>query len=168
MSALPQVLLERLTGVDLVLHAGDLDDPAILQQLRQIAPVVAVRGNWHFLSPWPNDQSLPLYHDFEVGGWRIVLSHGHLSPWANIWDKHLMFFPDHQDRANHKIMRRLLNAFPGADIYVFGHSHKALIERRDGMLFVNPGSVYASKNHVPSMALLHLTACGFEAEIVVI
>jgi putative phosphoesterase len=52
-------LFERLHGVDLILHAGDLDAPAVLDELGRVAPVQAVRGNLHLQAPWPNDLRLP-------------------------------------------------------------------------------------------------------------
>jgi len=165
MAALPPALYRRLEGVDLILHAGDLDDPAILDDLGRVAPVRAVRGNWHPLSPWPNDQRLPLYLDLHIEGRRIVVTHGHLSHWNTVWEKFWLLLPNQHARANRRLPRRLVRAFPAADVYVFGHSHRALVERRDGALFVNPGAVCPTDGEVASVARLTLAPGGVEAEI---
>lgn len=163
--ALPPALFDRLAGVDLILHAGDLDDPAILDELRQIAPVQAVRGNLHLQAPWPNDQHLPLSLDLEIAGQRIVVTHGHLSFWRNLWDKHWLLWPDHKGQANACLPKRLARAFPGADVYAFGHSHRALVERRDGALFVNPGAVCPTRGEIASVARLTVTPTNVEVAI---
>lgn len=163
--ALPAALFERLAGVDLILHAGDLDDPAILDGLRRVAPVQAVRGNLHLQAPWPNDQRFPLSLDLEIAGQRIVVTHGHLSFWRNLWDKHWLLWPNQRARANARMVQRLPRAFPGADVYVFGHSHRALIERRDGAFFLNPGAACPTPGEVASVARLRVTPAGVEAEI---
>ncbi len=72
----------------LILHASDLDDPAILDELRQVAPVRAVRGNLHLQTPWLSNQCLPLSLDLEIAGQRVVVTHDHLSFWRNLRDKH--------------------------------------------------------------------------------
>jgi putative phosphoesterase len=165
MRALPSVLFERLAGVDLVLHAGDLDDPSILEMLRQIAPVYAVRGNVHFQAPWPNDQALPLYLDLEIEGRRILLTHGHLSLWNTLKEKAWLLLPDMAGRANRSIIKRLLHAFPGRDVYMFGHSHRALIERRGAAIFVNPGAVCSTRGEAASVARVTVTVSRLDARI---
>jgi putative phosphoesterase len=166
MAALPPEVLGRLEGVDLILHAGDVDDPAILDELGQIAPVEAVRGNWHVLAPWPNDQRLPLFLELEIEAHRIVVTHGHLNLWNSFLEKFWLFLPDRRRRINRIIVTRLAHRFPGADVYVFGHTHRALVERRGGALFVNPGAVCPARGQIASMGRLVVTRCGVEAEIV--
>jgi len=166
MAALPPPLFERLAGVDLILHAGDLDDPVILDELGQIAPVQAVRGNRHLQSPWPNDQRLPLFLDLEIEGQRIIVTHGHLSFWNNILDKFRLLIPGYFKRVNSFLMQRVSRAFPDADVYVFGHTHRALAEWCDGAFFVNPGAVCRSPWGAPSVARLTVTPKRVEAEIV--
>ncbi len=165
LAALPAAVFDRFAGVDLILHAGDLVDPAILDDLQKIAPALAVRGNLHLQSPRPNDQRLPWVLDLNVEGWRIVVAHGHLSHWNTLREKFWLLLPDQHARANRRLPARLLRAFPGADVYVFGHSHRALVERRDGALFVNPGAVCPTDGEAASVARLTLTPGGVEAEI---
>jgi len=168
LAALPSAVFERLAGVDLILHAGDLDDPIVLDDLSQIAPVQAVRGNRHLQSPWPNDQRLPLFLDLEIEGQRIIVTHGHLSLWNNILDKFWLLIPRYEGAVNRYLMRRVSHAFPGANVYVFGHTHRALIEWHDGALFVNPGAVCPSQWRVPSLAKLMVTPESVDAEIITI
>lgn len=166
MPALPLAVFDFLAGVDLILHAGDLSDPAILEELRRIAPVRAVRGNIHLQAPWPNDQRLPLSLDLQIEGQRIVVTHGHLSLWKSFLEKRWMFVPDHHRHLNRVLAKRVARAFPGADVYVFGHSHQALVERSEGALFVNPGAVCPTRGKASSVARLQVTAGGAEAKIV--
>jgi putative phosphoesterase len=165
MPALPPAVFDLLAGVDLILHAGDLSDPAILVELRRVAPVQAVRGNLHLQAPWPNDQRLPLTLDLEIKGRRTVVTHGHISLWKSFLEKLWMFVPDHHRHLNRILAKRVARAFPGADVYVFGHTHQALVERWEGALFVNPGAVCPTRRKVSSVARLQVMAGGAEAEI---
>lgn len=164
--AIPPAVFEHLDGVDLILHAGDVDDPAILGELRQIAPVEGVHGNWHLLAPWPNDHRLSLFLDLQIEGKRVVLTHGHLNFWNNFLEKFWLFLPDRRRRVNEILVTRLARRFPGADVYVFGHTHRALVERRDGALFVNPGAVCSARGQIASVGRLTITAGWTEAEII--
>ena len=100
--------LEYLAGSDHIIHAGDIGDPAILEALRAIAPVTAVRGN-NDRGPWA--KRLRDTEVLQVGEARICVVHD-------------------------------VHDFAGADcqVVVSGHSHKPKVERRDGILYVNPGS----------------------------
>jgi putative phosphoesterase len=163
--ALPDRLFSLFAGVDLILHAGDLDDSCIVDQLTSLAPILAVRGNMHFQALWPNDQELPLSLDFDVEGHRFLLTHGHLTLWNSLVEKLWMFLPDAQHRANRRMVRRLARVFPGVDVFVFGHSHLAMLERRSGTLFVNPGAVCPTRGMVPTVARLVVTPDTVEGEI---
>jgi putative phosphoesterase len=143
-----------------------VDDPAILDELRKVAPVQAVRGNWHLLKPWPNDQRLPLFLDLLIEGHRIVVTHGHLNAWNNILEKIRLFLPNPPRNVNRALARRLIRAFPGADVYVFGHTHRALVERRGGVLFVNPGAVCPAPWKTASIGRLWVSRGQVGAEII--
>jgi putative phosphoesterase len=102
-------LSPALAGVEAILHAGDVGSPAVIAELRRMAPLYAVYGN--------NDENmgglgLPLRADFVLGGVRFHLVH----------------------------QRPHARPLPDTQVVVFGHSHRPLVERRDGMLFVNPGA----------------------------
>ncbi len=165
-TALLPALFDCFSGVDLILHAGDLVSLSVLDSLRRIAPTQAVRGNVHFLAPWPHDQRLPLHLDLEIEGQRIVVTHGHLTFWRSVWEKIWLLRPDYQGRANRRMIRDVPRAFPGADVYIFGHSHRALIQRRDGVLFINPGVACPSRLGPSSVARLTVTPDSVEAVII--
>lgn len=104
--------LAALRGSCCIVHAGDIGDPAILEALGRIAPVTAVRGN-NDTGAWA--RRLPETAVLDAGGARIYVLH-HL--------KTLTVDP----------------AAEGFQCVVAGHSHKPSEERRDGVLYVNPGS----------------------------
>jgi len=134
---LPDRLFEALAGVDLILHAGDIDGGATLAALRRLAPVEAVRGD--------HDQGLgglPEAREVTVGGKRIVVVHGQRSRWIEepntlFWTLTLGYF-----RPNRGIPRSLRRRFPDADAIVYGHTHRARAEIIDGVLLFNPGGVH--------------------------
>jgi len=122
----PQAL-QALADVDLILHAGDIGDAAVLDTLRDVAPVVAVRGN-NDKGDWA--ESLPDWEVVEVGSVSIYMLHNlkeiDISP-AGIFR-----------------------------VVVSGHSHKPVIEERRGVLYVNPGSAGPRRFNLP-ISLAHLT-----------
>ncbi len=116
-SLLPPVLREAMREADLVLHAGDLVDLSVLEELRGLAPVEAVAGNMDYPAV---KAVLPEQTVIEVEGKLIGLTHGWGPPLG--------------------IERRVLSRFSGVDVVVFGHTHAALVEERKGTLLVNPGT----------------------------
>ena len=134
---LPDRLFEALAGVDLILHAGDIDGGATLEALRRLAPVEAVRGD-HDRSL----QMLPASHEVVVEGKRIVLVHGQRSRWLEepntlLWTLSLGYFRPHRG-----LPRALRRRFPGVDAIVYGHTHRARAEIIEGVLLFNPGGVH--------------------------
>jgi len=84
---LPETVLDALAGVDLILHAGDVGDPAALEPLRAIAPVHAVRGNVHLHEFSGGGAALPTVVELYLAGRRIVLTHGHQPGLFGLWLK---------------------------------------------------------------------------------
>jgi uncharacterized protein len=134
---LPDRLFEALRGVDLILHAGDVNAAATIDDLARIAPVEAVCGD--------HDRklsALPLVREITVEGKRIVLVHGNRSRWVEepqtlLWTLSLGYFHPHLG-----LPRALRRRFPDADVIVFGHTHRSHIETRDRTLLFNPGGVH--------------------------
>ncbi|MGH7616444.1 MAG: metallophosphoesterase family protein [Gemmatimonadaceae bacterium] len=119
-----------LAGVELILHAGDVGDDDILDELEAIAPVRAVRGN----TDPPGNPRLPESIDVEIGGVRVHVSHGH----------------EFGTPTPEKLLARY-----DADIIVYGHTHKALVVNVDGRWVVNPGAAGPRRfDLMPSVARL--------------
>ena len=131
--------LDALRGSELIIHAGDVGKPEILERLREIAPVVAVRGNVD-TAPWA--EALPETQVVRVAGRNIYVLH---------------------DRSQ-------FVADPVTASYaavVFGHSHQALVETRDGVLYLNPGSAGPRRFRLPiTVARLRVSTELLEPEIV--
>ncbi len=113
--ALPPELMPHLEEADEILHAGDLMDPALLDELSGYAPVRAVRGNVD-----PPEIDLPEVLEFDLGGVAVAMVH------------------DSGRKEGRR--RRLRKRFPEARVVVFGHSHIPWLEDEDGLLLLNPGS----------------------------
>lgn len=134
---LPAGLGTALEGVDLILHAGDINQASTLAELERIAPVAAVRGDHD-----PSIPSLPRSREITVEGKKIVLVHGDRSRWIEepetlLWTLSLGYFHPHAGLA-----RSLRRRFPDADVIVFGHTHRAHSEVIGGTLLFNPGGVH--------------------------
>ncbi|MBN1509136.1 MAG: metallophosphoesterase family protein [Sedimentisphaerales bacterium] len=130
---------DRLRGCERIIHAGDVDDPGVLANLREIAPVVAVRGNMDRAS-WA--QKLDEVEYLDVDGRGIYVIH---------------------DRS-----RLNAHALPvGTNVVVCGHSHRPHVEYVDGVLYLNPGSAGPRRFSLPvSMALLHIRPDGIRPELI--
>jgi hypothetical protein len=124
--------LRALAGVDLILHAGDVGPSDVIAALEEVAPVQAVFGNTDSVGRWPSAI------DIELEGVRIHVSHGH--------------------EVGSPTPQRLA-ARHDADVIVYGHTHRPLIERVGPTLVVNPGAAGPRRfNLHPSVALLSLPA----------
>lgn len=113
---LARILHEPFRDVDMIMHAGDLVDEAVLDIF---APrdVRAVCGN---MDPPSVRDILPEYLLLEIEGYKVALIHGWGSPFG--------------------IERRLLEKVGMVDCLIYGHTHQPMNEKRDGVLFFNPGS----------------------------
>jgi len=114
---LARQLKEVFAGVDLILHAGDLVNLQVLDML-EAPQVLAVCGN---MDDQVVAQSLPSKRVIPVGGFTIGLIHGWGAPVG--------------------LAGRVAGEFEGVDCIVFGHSHRPMNARQQGVLMFNPGSV---------------------------
>lgn len=127
-----------LAGVERILHAGDICTPQVLEALRAIAPVSAVRGN-NDHGPWAN--ALPQTAVVPVQGVRILIVH----------DLVTLDVDPQAERI---------------DVVVSGHSHRPRVERRASVLYVNPGSAGPRRFRLPvSVGFLDIDAGRVEAQL---
>lgn len=150
---LPNKLFEVLDGVDMVLHAGDVGKLWVLDQLSQIAPVIAVHGNdetEEATRELPYQQLITL-----AGSYRIFLWHSHYPDQIDEWHARMDNTP--RQSVKRSIMR---GQRAGAQLVVFGHWHIPLVYESEGIIALNPGS-FASGNGwtklvKPTAVRLHL------------
>ena len=114
-------VMTSFKGVDLILHAGDVGDPEVIEHLASIAPVAAVRGNMDYGS-WA--EGLPHSKSLAVGKINVFVIH----------DVECIGRP---------------MVFQGYQVIVTGHTHRPLMEERDNILFFNPGSAGPQRNRHP-------------------
>ncbi len=168
---LPLQVMGIFDGVDLIMHAGDVDEIAFLQPLKEIAPLYAVRGNIHIGDFSLGGRDLPAEMRLKLLNYRVVMTHGHrpgIAGWA-------MKIPDliltkkiksGQDILNAKIARRLSKSYPDADVVIFGHTHCPYAQAIGKTLFFNPGAVVSFRREKASVGLLRLKEDRIEAEII--
>lgn len=130
--------IQALQGVDLVIHAGDIGNRQILEQLSQIAPVIAVRGN-NDNGTWAD--TLPTEETIVAGGATLYLLHD---------------------------VKQLQPDRKAVDIkaVISGHSHRPLITTKDDVLYVNPGSAGPRRFKLPiSVGFLDIAQGKVDARI---
>lgn len=121
--------VDALAGSDLIVHAGDVGAPDVLETLRGLAPVVAVRGNVD-TAPWAS--ALPATDVVDLGGRLLYVLHQ----------------IDHLD---------LDPVAAGVAAVVYGHSHRPSADVRRGVLYLNPGSAGPRRFRLPiTLARLHV------------
>jgi putative phosphoesterase len=118
---LPQDIVRAFTDVDLIVHTGDFVALAVLEGLRKIVEVKAVRGN---MDSAEIRSILPEKELLFVNGKRIGVMHGSGGPWG--------------------IENRVRGQFGDVDVILYGHTHQAKNELIEGVLFFNPGEARSS------------------------
>lgn len=135
---LPPEVRDAFQGVEIILHAGDIWIPSVLDELETIAPVIAAWGDDDLKQELGDDSRLTTEKVQKINGMTIWLMHekpayGHIVP-----------------RENRVFARDLREKWEVPDVVVYGHTHKALIEYHQGVLIVNPGSP-TWPNNVPEL-----------------
>ncbi|WP_027533747.1 metallophosphoesterase family protein [Bradyrhizobium sp. WSM3983] len=126
-----------LTGVDHIIHAGDIGRPEIVNALRRIAPVTAIRGN------------------VDSGEWA-----------RDYPDTNLVRLAGRSIYVLHDLKTLKADRGAGIDVIVSGHSHVPKIDRVGGVLYLNPGSAGPRRFKLPiTFATLELTPDGMRPEI---
>jgi putative phosphoesterase len=126
----PEVV-KSFKGVDLILHAGDVGDPEVIDHLETVAPVVAVRGNMDYGSL---ADRLPVSKSLVIGKTRLFLIHD------IEWIDPQMAFQSYQ-------------------VIVTGHTHRSFIDEQDKVLYLNPGSA-GHQRHLHPVSIGKLLLCN--------
>ena len=131
--------LKILIGVDLIIHAGDIDTPAVLNEMNRIAPVVAVQGN------------------MDRGNWA-----SHLCETETIEIGQCLLY------VLHDISRLDLDpSAAGIHAVVHGHTHQPSDVLQNGVRFLNPGSAtHPRRNSPPSLVMLYITGTDLRPELI--
>jgi|SRR6476659_2929473 len=124
----PQVI-DAFNGVDMILHAGDIGDPEVLESLMAVAPVFAVRGN-NDREEWAKE--IPETRIVSIGDIRLYMIHD---------------------------VKEMGRSPSRCQAVVAGHSHRPSIEKREGILFLNPGSAGPRRFKLP-ICVARLTVRG--------
>jgi putative phosphoesterase len=136
-------------GVNLILHAGDIVHPMVLDQLERLAPVIAAEGNNDFGLVDPRVAPIQW---LDVEGFRIVMVHD--------------MEPEEEPL---EVLRRKWLGGQDADVMVTGHTHFERLDFREGVLQINPGSAvhpHLWSTRLGTVALLELAPGSMRAEIV--
>jgi putative phosphoesterase len=146
-NCIPKMVFKIFENVDFIIHAGDLVKLEVIDELEQLAPVLAVHGN---MDGPEVSGALPKVNSLKIYGWKIGVMH----------DPHTMF--------GRGKMREIAkqNSF---DAFVYGHTHNSNIKWEGKHLYVNPGSPtnpMSSFTNKPSVALLKITKEAITPEII--
>jgi putative phosphoesterase len=145
-ACLPKEVFKSFENVDYIIHAGDLVELKVIDELEQIAPVLAVRGNMD--NPETNE-ILPTLNSLKIFDRKIGVIH------------------DPDTMSGMEKMRELTKE-NGFDVLVYGHTHNANIKWEEKILYINPGSPTnpSSLLNKPSVALLKITKDSITPEII--
>lgn len=144
--ALPEAIFSIFQDTSLILHAGDLTRLSVIEELEQMAPVVAVRGN---MDSRDVKEKLPEFNTAQIYQWKIGVTHS------------LGFF------LRRGRLRNLSQE--GFHVFVSGHTHHPSVKYKESMLVINPGSAtdpippFLTR---PSVALLKITKKEITPEII--
>ena len=116
----PTVLLDNLKKADMIIHTGDYASKTVLDQLKAFKNFRGVYGN---MDPLEIRMELPEKATFDVGGYKIGLTH------------------PSEGGPPFGIETLVRKKFEQVDLVIYGHTHNAKTERKDGVLWVNPGSL---------------------------
>ncbi len=145
--AIPNKVFDIFEDTCLIIHAGDLTRLSVVDELEQMAPVIAVHGN---MDARDVKEKLPVINSVDVYNWKIGITHS-------------MSYFLRTNRSKNMIDNQ------GFHVFVSGHTHRPSLKYKDGMLLINPGS---ATNPIPpfitqhSVALLKITKKEIEPKIV--
>lgn len=149
--ALPARVLELFRGVDIILHAGDICDLRVLQQLEAIAQTYAVVGNRDSLQVKKYVQEA---HRLEFANRAIGLIHGHHAWEGSLWARG-RYALDHQAR-DQAMFAYVLHEFKDVHAVVFGHTHHPYMKMHGSVFLFNPGAVAPLARQPATVGMLEI------------
>ena len=136
---LPKSITKAFEGVDLIIHAGDIGEPDIIKALEEIAPTIAVRGNMD-MGQWA--RQLPTDEVIEISRTLLYVFHD-----------------------AYRLKLKPNSADP--NVVISGHTHRPLLEERQGVLYLNPGSAgYPKFGQPATVALLQIKGQSLQTRFV--
>jgi hypothetical protein len=144
----PSQIKEKLRGVDLILHAGDIWIPWVLDELETVAPVLAAQGDDDLEEDIGNDKRLSK---------RQILNYEGVSLWVqHIKPRYGQIDPSYQVNYYNTFNRHFQeDVGTPPDVIIFGHTHYAEIEQFKSTLLINPGSP-TMPNYMPQLGTVGL------------
>ncbi|MEN6573980.1 metallophosphoesterase [Methanobacterium aggregans] len=143
-SEIPETVFKTFENVDMILHAGDLVSPDVIDALKEIAPMKCVQGNMDRMY----HMELPESEVMEVEGFKIGLNHGEVYP-----------------RGDTQQLKYIAMEL-GVEILITGHTHWSFIKDVGGVLLLNPGSPTVPRLSDPSVMLLEIENQKIDTEII--
>jgi hypothetical protein len=142
----PQRVFEVFQSVDFIIHAGDLVELSVIDELEQVAPVLAVHGNMDSVEV---NYALPVLNSLRIFDWKIGVMH----------DPEVLY-------GSAKMVE--IAKENGFNVFVYGRTHTPRIKWEGEILYVNPGSPTdpASFLNKPSVGLLHITKNAITPQII--
>ena len=161
LTQVPKRLCELLTGVDIILHVGDITHMSILQQLEPIAQTFAVCGD--------QDSSevkkyLQEKQRLEFANRSMGLIHGYQAWQGSLVRR--MFFRFSRTRREEALRTYVLREFPDVDVIVYGHSPDPYVKMHGGVLLFNPGSVVPRAGMSGSIGMLEISVNAIKGKII--
>ncbi len=146
--AIPPQVMEVFSGVDLILHAGDIYIVSVLDELQSIAPVLAARGDDDYEI---RDERVQEMQNLTIEGLTFYVVHS-----SQYWARDLIERPERHNLAQ------------APDVIVFGHTHRDVVQTVGKSLLVNPGSATLPyyQLRLGTVALVDINAGKVEAHIV--
>jgi len=143
---IPKTVFKVFENVDFIVHAGDLVQLAVIDELEQLAPVLAVHGN---MDGPEVSGALPKLNSLKVSDWKIGVMH------------------DPSTTFGMGKMREIAKQ-NGFNVFVYGHTHNSSIKWEGRTLYINPGSATNPTSFIarPSVALLKVTRESIVPEII--
>jgi uncharacterized protein len=145
-TCIPPKVFEIFKNVDFIIHAGDLVELTVIDELEQVAPVLAVHGN---MDVPEISIGIPKLNSLKIFDWKIGVMHD-----PNI----LHGTQEMEQMAKHY----------GFNVFVYGHTHSSRIKWEEEILYINPGSPTdpASLSNKPSVGLLKITKDNIAPQII--